>query len=120
MQDNFMQVQARPFVKLAQANVELLTRFYLSPEVTAQATASASQLFQQATESAMKLVQSAAFAHVMQGMLKNYAEFMTELGQSGMALMSQGQAALMQQAQEASRAVVDATDIRGRRAGRVA
>jgi hypothetical protein len=120
MQDNVMQVQAQPFVKLAQANMELLTRFYSSPEVTSQATANASQMFQQASESAMKLMQSGAFAHVVQGMLKNYTEFMTELGQSGMALMSQGQAALMNQAEEASQGVVDAADIRGRRGRQVA
>jgi len=116
MQDNVMQAQTQPFVKLAQANMELLTRFSTSHEVTSQATANASQLFQQATESAMKLMQSGAFAHLMQGMLKNYTEFLTELSQSGMALMSQGQAEMTRQVQEATNGVIDATDTRGRRA----
>ena len=62
MQD-VIQAQMQPFFKLAQANMDLLTRFSTSPEVTAQATANASQLFQQATESAMKLMQSGAFVH---------------------------------------------------------
>jgi hypothetical protein len=115
MQD-VIQAQMQPFFKLAQANMDLLTRFSTSPEVTAQATANASQLFQQATESAMKLMQSGAFAHVMQGMLKNYTEFMAELSQSGMAMMSQGQAALARQVQEASHGVIDATEVRTRRA----
>jgi hypothetical protein len=83
--------------------------------VTSQATASASQFFQLASESAVKLVQSGAFTHMMQGMLKNYTEFLTELSQSGMAMMSQGQAALTRQLQEATNEVIDATDIRGRR-----
>ena len=84
--------------------------------MTAQATANASQLFQQATESAMKLMQSGAFVHMMQGLLKNYTEFLAELSQSGMAMMSQGQAALTRQVQEATDNVVDATEVRARRA----
>jgi len=115
MQDNIMQAQAQPFVKLVQANMEVLTRFSTSPEVTSQATANASQLFQQATESATSLMQSGAFAHMVQGLLKNYTEFLTELGQSTMAMMSQGQAALLRQTQEATDGVMEATDIRARR-----
>ena len=114
MQD-VIHAQMQPFYKLAQANMDLLTRFSTSPEVTAQATANANQLFQQAAESAMKLMQSGALAHVMQGMLKNYTEFLAELSQSGMAMMSQGQAALVRQAQEATEGVIDATTVRARR-----
>jgi hypothetical protein len=116
MQNDLMQAQTQPFVKLAQANMELLTRFSTSPEVAAQASASASQLFQQTSESAMKLMQSGAFAHLMQGMLKNYTEFLMELNQSGMAMLSQGQAAMTDQMQKATSGVTDATDARGRRA----
>ena len=120
MQDNLMQAQAQPFVKLAQANMDLLTRFSSSPEVTAQASANASQLFQQASESAMKLMQSGAFAHLMQGMLKNYTEFLTELSQSGMAMLSQGHAVMTHQVQEATNGVIDATEARSRRARQAA
>ena len=116
MQDNAMQAQTQPFVKLAQANMDLLTRFSTSPEVTAQATASATSLFQQSAEAATNLMRSNAFAHLMQGMLKNYTEFLAELSQSGMAMMSQGQAALTRQVQEATANVVDATEVRARRA----
>lgn len=120
MQDNLMQAQTQPFVKLAHANMDLLTRFSTSPEVTSQATANASQLFQQASESAMKLMQSGAFAHMMQGMLKNYTEFFTELSQSGMAMMSQGQAAMTRQVQEATNGVIDASGSREKRARQAA
>ena len=80
--------------------------------VGAQATANASQLFQQATESATKLMQSGAFAHMVQGLLKNYTEFLTEFGQSTMTMVSQGQAALLRQTQEATNGVIEATDTR--------
>jgi hypothetical protein len=120
MQDHLMQAQTQPFVKLAQANMDLLTRFSTSPEVTSQATANASQLFQQASDSAMKLIQSGAFADMMQGMLKNYTEFLTELSQSGMAMMSEGRAAVNRQMHEATNGVIDATESRGRRTREVA
>lgn len=116
MQDHLMQVQTQPFVKLAQANMDLLTRFSTSPEVTSQAAANASQLFQQASDSAMKLVQSGAFAHMVQGMLKNYTDFLAELSHSSVAMMSQGRAAMTRQVQQATNGVIDAADARGRHA----
>jgi hypothetical protein len=115
MQVSIMQIQAAPFVKLIQANMDLLTQFSTSPEVTSEANANANQLFQQAIGSTMNLMQSRASAQVMQGMMKNYTEFLTDLGQSTMAMMSQGNAALLQQSQEAINDVTDATETRGRR-----
>jgi hypothetical protein len=120
MQDNIMQAQAQPFLKLVQANMDLLTQFSTSPEVTSHATANASQLFQQGTTSAMKLMHSGAYAQLMQGMLKNYTEFLTEVGQSTMEMMSQGQAAFLRQTQEATDGVIEATETRGRRARQAA
>jgi hypothetical protein len=111
MQDNLMQAQTQPFLKLAQGNMELLTRFWSSPEMTAQATS----LFRHATESATNVMQSGAFAQLMQGTMKAYSEFFMELNQSTMALMSQGQAAMVRQVQEASEGVIDVTDMRARR-----
>jgi hypothetical protein len=115
MRVSIMQTQAAPFVKLMQANMELLTQFSTSPEVMSQATANANQLFQQASGSTMNLMQSGAFAQVMQGMMKNYTEFLTELGQGTVAMMSQANAALLQHSQEATNGLTEATDIRGRR-----
>jgi hypothetical protein len=120
MQDTIVQNQAQPFVKLAQANMELLTQFTTSPEVTSQTSANANQLFQQASEYTLKLMHSGAFAHLMQGMLKNYTEFLTEFSQSTLAALSQGQAALVRQTQDATDSVVEATELRGRRARQAA
>jgi len=115
MQDNLMQAHVQPFVKLAQANMDLFTRFATSREVMSQASTDASQLFQQASESAMKLMQSGAFSQMMQGTLKNYTEFLADIGQSSMSVMSQGQAAMSQQMEEAANSVLEATDVRSRR-----
>lgn len=114
MQDKIVQIQAQPFIKLAQANMALITRFSTSPEVTSQSMAIASQLFQQASESAMKLMKSGAFAHLMQGMQKNYVEFLTEFSQSGTELVKQGQATMSREAQKATNDIIDATHAHAR------
>jgi hypothetical protein len=115
MQENVMQTALQPFIKLAQANMELLNRFSMSPEMISQSVANAQSLFQQGQGSAANLVQSNAFAQLTQGMLKNYTEFMMELGQSWMAVLAQGQATMVRQVQEISEYVVDASEPRGRR-----
>ncbi len=120
MQDNLMQAAMQPFIKLTQANMELLARFSMSPEVVSQSIADAQNVLQQGRASATTLVQSNAFAQLMQGMLKNYTEFVMEAGQSTMAVLTQGQAALMRQAEEASSNVVDASEARSRRPRRAA
>jgi len=115
MQD-LTQSAMQPFVKLAQSNVELVQQFMASPEVASHSMASVQTLMQQAQESTMKLAQSNAFASLMQGMLKNYTEFMMSVGQSSMQAMAQGQQALVQHGQEAVGNVIDATDAKARRA----
>jgi hypothetical protein len=112
-----MLAQAQPFIKLVHANMSLITSFAASPEVNAQARANTSLLYQQANESTMKLFQSGAFAQMMQGLLKNYTEFVVELGQGGMALLSQGQAAFISQVANASEEIVGQSD-GGRRTSR--
>ena len=111
MQDTVMQAPLQPFMKLVQSNMALLTQFTTSPE----AMTHAQSLLQAGQASSAHLAQSDAFAKLMQGMLKNYTEFMAELGQSGMALLAQGQAAMLQTTQEASQNLVDEAQGRGRR-----
>lgn len=115
MQDKLIQTQIQPFARLAEANMELVARFSTSPEVYSQAGETASQIFQIASSSTMKLMQSGAYSDMMQGMQKNYTEFLAGLGQSGMAMMSQGQAAMSKQMHEATSHVIDATEAHTRR-----
>lgn len=118
MQDNFTQAQVQPFVKLAQANMDLFNKFSTSPEVTKQASANATALIKQATESSTSLMRSDAFTQMIQGMFNNYTEFLLDIGRSSMAFMNQGQQALMQQvqqAQEVTEDVIDVADVRARR-----
>jgi hypothetical protein len=115
MQTDAMQAAVQPFMKLVHGNMTLLSQFSASPEVLAQAMSNTQSLFQQGQGSVATLTQSDAFAQLMQGMFRNYTEFMTDLGQSGMAMMAQGGTAMMQKAQEASTSLAG-TATRSRRA----
>ena len=117
MRSNIVQPEVvQPFVKLAQSNVELWSRFTQSPEVMSEATRNMNTFFEQAQTSATGLARSHAFTSLIQGMMKNYTDFVSELTQSTYAMMSQGQAAFLQQTQEATAQVIDAADARSRRA----
>jgi len=116
MQDAaIFQSALQPLTTLTQANMDLITKFSASAEVTSQAISDAQKLFQQAQESAMKLAHSQAFAGLMQGFMKNYTEFLTEISHSATAIFSQGQATFMQQANEVTSNVVEATQSGARR-----
>ena len=110
-----VQSAMQPLQKLAQSNMDLLTKFYASPEVTSQAMSDFQKLFQQTQESAMKLAQSHAFAGMIQGFINNYTEFLTEMSQNATTIASQGQAAFMKQATEATSGAVEATQTGARR-----
>jgi hypothetical protein len=110
-----VQAQTQPFFRLVQSNMELLGQFSTSPEVTKEFSAIAGNLLEQVTESAAKLMQSGALASLMQGMLKNYTDFLMELSQTNMALLSQGQSALVRQVEQVADTVVEATEVQGRR-----
>ena len=121
MQYNIVQPEAmQPFMKLAQANMELWSKFAYSPEVTSEVTRNMQSFLEQAQASAASLAQSHAFTAFMQGLVKNYTDFVTELSQSAYSMMSQGQATLMQQVKEATNNVIDVTDARTRRSRQAA
>ena len=116
MQTNIAQAEViQPIVKLAQSNMELWSKFSLSPEVMSEATRNMKSFWEQSQTSTASLARSQAFTALMQGMVKNYTDFVSELTQSAYAMMSQGQATFLQQTQEATANVIDAADARSRR-----
>jgi len=116
MQPNNVQPEViQPFVRLVQANMELWSKFLLSPEVMSEATRNMKSLWEQSQTSTTSLAGSQAFTALMQGMVRNYTDFMSELSQTTYAVMSQSQAAFLQQTQEATNNVIDSTDARTRR-----
>lgn len=111
-----MQAAMQPLVKLTQSNMELLTRFSMSPEVLSKSAATTQTLLQQGQQAAAELVKSNAFAQLTQGIIKNYIDFVMEMGQSGMAVFAQGQAELVKQAHQISSGAVDAAQASSRQA----
>ncbi|NML16817.1 hypothetical protein [Azohydromonas caseinilytica] len=98
-----MQPFMAPFTKLAQSNLELLTKFSLSPEVVSQAMAQAQRMFLQPSATAPMQLPSNALADLMMGLMKNYMEFLMELGQGSATLMQQAPTTLAKAAQQAAR-----------------
>lgn len=116
MQNMFMQPAMQPFINLVQSNMALLARYSMSPEAMTQAMANAQKMAKgEQPTTGVDLVQSTAFAELMQGMIQNYTVFMTELGQSGMAMLAQGQAAMMKNVQDAGEGSTGTAEARARR-----
>ena len=105
----------KPLQKLAQSNLELLTTFSMSPEVTSQAMSDVQKLVEQTQDSAMKLAQSRAFAGMIQGFVENYTAFLTEVSQNATTIATQAQAGFMKQATEATSGAIEATQTGARR-----
>jgi len=116
MQDNAMQDVLRPYVKLMQSNMELLGRFSTSPESMTQAIAHAQSLFTPGRNAPPpQLVPSPAFAELVQGMIRNYTEFMAEVAQSSIELLAQGPAGWIHQTRQATEGFAGAAGARVRR-----
>jgi hypothetical protein len=103
MSTDLMQPFMAPFTKLAQSNLDLFTKFSLSPEAVSQAMLQAQRTFLQQSPSAPLQVPPNAIAELMMGLLKNYMEFLMELGQGSAALMQQAPATLAKATQQAAR-----------------
>lgn len=105
MSTDLMQPFMAPFTKLAQSNLELFTKFSLSPEAVAQAMAQAQRIFMQQSPASLAPMQVSpnAIADLMMGLMKNYMEFLMELGQGSAALMQQAPTTLAKATQQAAR-----------------
>lgn len=103
-----LQQVMQPLLKLTQANMELLTQFAMSPEAMSQSLVDARELLHQNQQSAAELLQSGAFAQLMQGVMKNYSEFVLEAGQGGVAALVHGQAEIARRVQQAGVATAEA------------
>lgn len=103
MPTDLMQPFMAPFTKLAQSNLELLTKFSLSPEQVSQAMTQAQRLFLQQPTATPLAVPPNALAELMMGLMKNYMDFLMELGQGSATLMHQAPTTLAKATQQATR-----------------
>jgi hypothetical protein len=105
----------QPWVRLAQSNMELFSRFASSPEVAGEAMRAMQGFVEQTWASAAALGHSRAVAELTQGLIRNYTEFVTELSQGAYALIGQAQVTLLQHTQEAANNVIEAATARAGR-----
>ncbi len=103
MPTDVMQPFMAPFNKLAQSNLELLTKFSLSPDMVSQAMTQAQRLFLQQPSSTPLAMPPNALADLVMGLMKNYMEFLMELGQGSATLMQQAPTTLAKATQQATR-----------------
>jgi hypothetical protein len=75
----------QPFMKLVQANMALLSKAVPAGTTAAPSTPGAFP----------GLPSPAVFTEITQGLTKNYSEFLTEVSQNSMALLTQAQSTFM-------------------------
>jgi hypothetical protein len=111
MAENNATLPLQPFMQLTQSNMELLNRFWTSPDFTAQAPGDASHWLQQAADWTTQAMRSPAYAELFVGLMKNYTEFLMLVSQSSLAAMVSAQQAMP----DLTRDVNDVAEARARR-----
>ncbi|NML18263.1 hypothetical protein [Azohydromonas caseinilytica] len=99
-----------PYSKLARANMELFARFSSSPEILNQTLGTAQKLATEGRDPNAGLPGANAYMDFVMGLVKNWLDFWTDLGQSALGLMDQGQDLFKKApgfAADAARAVTD-------------
>lgn len=115
MQD-MTQALVQPFMRLAQANLQLFTQFSSSPEMVtlfmnnaqkmlwplpdnpmlpALSEGDAGKLAEQTQRNVVRMAQSDAFGDLLKGMMQNYLRFLIELNQGSMSLFGPATAGLL-------------------------
>ena len=100
-----------PYSKLARANMDLFARFSSSPEILNQTLGTAQKLATDGRDPAAGLLGANAYLDFLLGLVKNWLDFWTDLGQSTLGLVDQGQDFLKKApgfAGDAARAVAEA------------
>lgn len=103
-----------PVVHLTNANIETLSRFANSREVTELAKNSASKYLEVVQDNMAKIAGSDAFATCLRTTIDNYVRFANEYTQSVYGIVSQGQEFVTRQVEEGNRRFAQIADISGR------
>ena len=94
MQKTILESAIQPYLKLVRSNMELMKHLSVSPEIKPLTSEDAENPFLQAQACLAQLTQSSAVAMVMQQALKNYTEFLLDIGQTNLFAASQTQESL--------------------------
>jgi division protein CdvB (Snf7/Vps24/ESCRT-III family) len=106
----------QPVVDLTNANIETLSRFANSREVTEIAKNNASKYLELVQDNMAKVTGSDAFATCLQTTIDNYVRFANEYTKNVYGIVSQGQEFVTRQVEEGNKRFAQVADISGRAA----
>ncbi|MGH8564972.1 MAG: hypothetical protein ACREXW_13165 [Gammaproteobacteria bacterium] len=104
----------QPIVDLTNANIETLSRFANSREVSELAKDNVSKYLELVQDNMAKIARSDAFATCLRTTIDNYVRFANEYSQNMYGIVSQGQEFVTQQVEEGNRRFGKIADISGR------
>jgi hypothetical protein len=104
----------QPVVDLTNANIETLSRFANSREVTELAKDSASKYLGLVQDNMAKIAGSDAFATCLQTTIDNYVRFANEYTKNVYGIVAQGQEFVTRQVEEGNKRLAQVADISGR------
>jgi len=104
----------QPIVDLTNANIETLSRFANSREVTELTKDSVSKHLELVQDNMAKITGSDAFANCLRTTIDNYVRFANEYTKNVFGIVSQGQEFVTRQVEEGNRRFAQVADISGR------
>jgi hypothetical protein len=104
----------QPVVDLTNANIETLSRFANSREVTELAKDSASKYLGLVQDNMAKVAGSDAFATCLQTTIDNYVRFANDYTKNVYGIVAQGQEFVTRQVEEGNKRLAQVADISGR------
>jgi hypothetical protein len=104
----------QPVVDFTNANIETLSRFANSREVTELAKDSASKYLELVQDNMAKIARSDAFATCLRTTIDNYIRFANEYTKNVYGIVSQSQEFVTRQVEEGNRRFAQVADISGR------
>jgi division protein CdvB (Snf7/Vps24/ESCRT-III family) len=104
----------QPVVDLTNANIETLSRFANSREVTELAKDSASKYLGLVRDNMEKVTGSDAFATCLQTTIDNYVRFANDYTKNVYGIVAQGQEFVTRQVEEGNKRLAQVADISGR------
>jgi division protein CdvB (Snf7/Vps24/ESCRT-III family) len=106
----------QPVVNLTNANIETLSRFANSRDVTELAKDSASTYLELVQDNMAKVTKSDAFATCLQTTIDNYVRFANEYTNNVYGIVAQSQEFVTRQVEEGNKRFAQVADISGRAA----
>lgn len=94
MQKTILESAVQPYLKLALSNLELMKHLSVVPELKPVSTEESKNPFLVVHSQLAQLTQSVELTHIVQAALKNYTEFLLEVGQSNLFVVNQAQETL--------------------------